>query len=289
MNWNMPDQNVKNIVWSERCQKEGKGASVFLQKAQEASKNSGPQHLTTKWAVGPGSINERRDRFLDRNVPLLAALSNFVDRDDTPEARYVKSFSTLRKEKVASPPIGGTTSRRSISRTALPHDSSLDEGHVSPPAGNNRGLNAAIGAGNVFGTSLITEGMVPTKYQPMGVQEKRRTKERLHAAMKDSEVGDESREIKLPLVVQKELEKKRSATASSMTESHLSVPSRADQERKLLVRASSTTSGDYGWIPPSKRVAAGTLTPSHHTRYEWQDPRLNHPLSQSDITRVLYK
>ena len=285
MNWNIADQNVKNIVWSERCQKEGKGASAYLQKTLEASRSSGPHPQTTKWAVGPGSINDRPNRFLDRNVPLLAALSNFVARDDTPEARYIKSFAPLRREKAASPTIGASTRRRSVSRaTTAPAEEAS-----SPPAGHNRGLNAAIGAGCIFGTSLITEGMVPSQYQPPGVQEKRRERERQHASKLAAELAEDEQEIKLPAVVQQELAKRRAGTATSMSGSHVSAPSRAEKERRVQVRASSTTSGSYGWIPPSKRVSAGNLTPSHHTQYEWQDPRLNHPLSQTDITRVLYK
>lgn len=275
------NQNAQNIVWSERCRREAKGAAIFLQKAQSVPRGENQRHhLTTKWATGPGTINERGDRFLDRNVPLLTALSNFVSREDTPEARYVKSYAPLRREKVASPPIGGST-RRSVSRldtTATSHD------ETTRP---NRGLNAAIGAGNLFGTSLITEGMVPSYQQPMSVQECRREKER-RMAVKAAEMANEG-EIKLPEVVRKEIEKRSvGRSTTSMSQTQLSVP-RADQERRQEQRASSTTSGDYGWIPPSRRVAVGSITPTHHARFEWRDPRLNHPLSQTDITRVIFK
>eukprot|EP00758_Cryptobia_borreli_P009276 Tbor_TRINITY_DN5463_c1_g4::TRINITY_DN5463_c1_g4_i1::g.25055::m.25055 len=275
-------------------------------------------------SIGPGSITNREIHFLDKYRPLLASLSNYVERDDTDNARYVKYHQRYRQSKSARPstvPINPEKlyipkkprvysarmpkpeARREEevkvrASTPRPHKSSppaesqscSDDciqvyGYNEPPSKGeyrsptNQAQARPVSFTSPFRTSLITEGMVPS-FQPVKPVKPSSTRPPLElVSHRDvSEVVDPQVHIHQVQDIMKNLFDMRIKRRSSTIH--------------------STTSGEYGWIPPSKILHSKDNSNSESNvycdvipkaKYEWRSPVMYRPLSQTDITRVLFR
>lgn len=99
MNWSIKDENMKNMLWTERCRRDlsrSRGPAGAWNMSQESLQRN----------VLSRDVNNRDSRFLSGSASLLASLSRYVSADNnTPQAAFVRSFSALRKEKTTRPPL----------------------------------------------------------------------------------------------------------------------------------------------------------------------------------------
>lgn len=131
MNWGIKDENVKNMLWSERCRKDSKRRGGLAEKWNMSVEAVQRQVLTP-------DVTHRDQRFLDQGPSLLASLSRFVsDANHTPQAEYVRAFQAFRKEKSSRPSL------RSHGNRAF---------HCTPPSSAFDGTNEVL---EVKGQSIV--------------------------------------------------------------------------------------------------------------------------------------
>lgn len=272
MNWGIKDENVKNMLWNERCRKD----------LIASQRNAIPRWAMTREVLEKNvltqPINPREDRFLSSGPSLLASLSQYIAEDNHSEgAAYVRSFSALRRLKTSRPNLcsqgrramsAGVADRITSAAQKERIHSAIPAALKQPPQTTQQ--NSAASAEEQPPLHVKVPAAVavadPNKKKsaetpPSAVEPKILSQPRPGTAM-----------MLRPTTTAMQHRPPTGASTSSALDSYQSSggtrPTTA-MFRKMV----STTDVYYGWQPTC-------VTP------QWEDKRFHHPLSHSDVTRM---